>query len=210
MSGDQLVFDMSSSPEQGQASVFVRKDWLSIQDSNNGSYVSNNIIIETSMLSNSNRYISYRDAFILMPLLITMTAPGPTNWDPTDPVTSADNVISLKNFYGSIIHSIQIDMNGSTISQTVPFIGLYTSSKLITTLSYQDCISHRLPSGFLLWLTSMASVLLTTGTVRAFPWPSACSLLQGCLTMKGSSNVRACGISTHRLFCRATHKPTPL
>ena len=169
MSGDQLVFDMSSSPEQGQASVFVRKDWLSIQDSNNGSYVSNNIIIETSMLSNSNRYISYRDSFILCPLLITMTAPGPTNWDPADPNTSADNVISLKNFYGSIIHSIQIDMNGSTISQTVPFIGLYNAFKLLTTLSYQDCISqgpsigfyiwtHRLPSGFLLWLTSMASV----------------------------------------------------
>ena len=148
MSGDQLVFDMSSSPEQGQASVFVRKDWLSIQDSNNGSYVSNNIIIETSMLSNSNRYISYRDSFILMPLLITMTAPAATGWNPTDPAHSADNVISLKNFYGSIIHSLQIDMNGSTISQTVPYIGLYNAFKLLTTLSYQDCISQGPSIGF--------------------------------------------------------------
>ena len=155
MSGDQLVFDMSSAPE-GQASVFVRKDWLSLQDSNNNSYVSNNIIIETSMLANSNRYCDYRGSYLLVPLLITMTSSAATNFEPADPAHSADCVVSLKNFYGSIIHSIQIDMNGSTISQTVPYIGLYNAFKLCTTLSYQDAISHGPTIGF--WMDSALSV----------------------------------------------------
>ena len=46
---------MSSAPE-GQASIFLRKDYLSLLDSNNGSYVSNNIIFETSSIANSNRF----------------------------------------------------------------------------------------------------------------------------------------------------------
>ena len=155
MSGDQLVFDMSSAPE-GQASVFVRKDWLSLQDSNNNSYVGNNIIISTDMIANSNRYCDFRNAYLLVPLLITMTAPIASGFAPAEPAGSADCAISLKNFYGSIIHSIQIDMNGSTISQTVPFIGLYNAFKLCTTLSFQDAISQGPTIGF--WMDNALSV----------------------------------------------------
>ena len=98
---------MSSAPE-GQASVFVRKDWLSLQDSNNSSYVSNNIIIDTSMLANSIRYCDYRGSYLLVPLLITLTASAGTDFNPAEPNTSADCVISLKNFYASLIHSVQM------------------------------------------------------------------------------------------------------
>jgi hypothetical protein len=51
---DQLVYDLSQQTE-GAPSVFVRKDWLSLLDNQNGSYSGNSSVIDTSQLSNSNR-----------------------------------------------------------------------------------------------------------------------------------------------------------
>ena len=53
MSADSVVFDMASMSE-GSPSIFVKKDWLSILDNQNGSYVGNQCVIDTSQLANSN------------------------------------------------------------------------------------------------------------------------------------------------------------
>ena len=53
-SADKLVFDLSSEVD-APASVFVRRDWLSILDNQNGSYTSNQCVVDTSQLSNSNK-----------------------------------------------------------------------------------------------------------------------------------------------------------
>ena len=145
MSGDTLTYDMSSAPE-GQASIFLRKDYLSLLDSNNGSYVSNNIIFETSSIANSNRFCAWRDSYLLVPLLITMTSGAA--FQPATADTSADYVVGLKNHYGTIISSYSLDYNGANIVQQTPFIALYNNFKLLTTLSYQDCISQGASIGF--------------------------------------------------------------
>ena len=115
---------MSSAPE-GQASIFPRKDYLSLLDSNNGSYVSNNIIFETSSIANSNRFCSWRDSYLLVPLLITLTSGAA--FRPADADTSADFVVGLKNHYGTIISSYSLDYNGANIVQNTPFIALYNN-----------------------------------------------------------------------------------
>ena len=106
---DGLVFDMSSQSE-GSPNIFVRKDFLSLMDNQNQNYQGNQCILDTSVLANSNKYMNYREAYLMMPLLITATATDVT----ADAGAMTDFGFGLKNWLGSIIHSITVDYNGTT------------------------------------------------------------------------------------------------
>ena len=140
---DTLVFDMSTASE-GAPSVFVRKDWLSILDNMNRNYQGNQCIIDTSQLANSNKYMSYREGYLFVPLVMTLTSASSTGL----PASSADYVMGLKNWYGSVIHSFSLDYNGTTIVQQTPFVGMWNSFKLMTSLSYQDIKTQGAMIGF--------------------------------------------------------------
>ncbi len=148
---DTLVFDMSSQAE-GTPSVFVRKDWLSILDNQNQNYQGNQCVIDTSQLANSNKYMNFREAYLTMPLLLTLTQSvgAAALFRPDVTATSADYAIGLKNWYGSIVHSFTLDYNGTTIIQQTPFCGLWNTFKLVTSLSFQDIITQGSSIGFFL------------------------------------------------------------
>jgi hypothetical protein len=151
MSADSLVFDMSSMAE-GTPSVFVRKDWISILDNQNQNYQGNQCVIDTSQLANSNKYFNYREAYLTVPMLMTLTQNTGTGdgglFSPATEATSADYLMGLKNWYGSIVHSLTVDYNGTTIVQQTPYCGLWNTFKLMTSLSYEDCLVNGASMGF--------------------------------------------------------------
>jgi hypothetical protein len=146
---DTLVFDMSSMAE-GTPQIMVRKDWLSILDNQNQNYQGNQSVIDTSQLANSNKYLNYREAYLTVPLLLTLTQQvGSTgSFAPATPATSADYAVGLKNWYGSVVHSFTLDYNGTTIIQQTPFAGLWNTFKLMTSLSYNDLLTQGSMIGF--------------------------------------------------------------
>lgn len=146
MSCDKLVFDLSQEVE-GSPNVFVKKDWLNILDNMNQNYSSNQTVIDTSQLSNSNKYMSYREAYLLMPMLLTIsTATG--RFAPATEATAADYSIGLKNWFGTIIHSFTVDYMGTTIIQQTPYINMWNAFKLMTSLSWNDIITQGATIGF--------------------------------------------------------------
>ena len=149
MSADTLVFDMSSMSE-GTPSVFVRKDWLAILDNQNQNYQGNQSVIDTSQLANSNKYMNYREAYLTVPLVMTLTqsigATAP--YLPATAGTSGDYALGLKNWYGSIVHSFTLDYNGTTIIQQTPYVGLWNTFKLMTSFSFDDVRSMGPSIGF--------------------------------------------------------------
>lgn len=145
MSADGLVFDMASA-SQGSASVFVKKDWVSLIDSQNQSYIGNQCVLDTSAIANSNKYANYREAWFSCPLLLTLT--GPDTFQPGANATSADYCLGLKNWYGSIVHSITVNVGGTTVVQQTPLSGLYNTFRLMTTLSYNDVVVNGAQLGF--------------------------------------------------------------
>lgn len=151
MSCDKLVFDLSQEVE-GSPNVFIRKDWINILDNQNQNYQNNQSIIDTSQLTNSNKYMGYREAYISIPLILTLIAPSVAGQvialAPVAGVGTADYSIGLKNWYGSIIHSFTLDYNGTTIIQQTPFCNMWNSFKLMTTLSYNDIITQGATIGF--------------------------------------------------------------
>ena len=118
MSCDKLVFDLSQEVV-GSPMVFVKKDFLNILDNQNGQYSSNQSVIDTSQLTNSNKYMSYREAYLAVPMLLslgTTTLATAANFAPATAATSADYAVGLKNWFGQIVHSITLDYNGTTIN----------------------------------------------------------------------------------------------
>jgi hypothetical protein len=154
-SGDTLVFDMSSMSE-GTPSVFTKKDWLSILDNQNQSYQGNQSVIDTSQLANSNKFMNYREGYLLCPLLLTLTGvpsatritAGTNIFAPATAASACDYAMGLKNWYGSIIHSLTLDYQGTTIIQQTPYIGMWNTFRLMTTLSVQDLTSLGPSIGF--------------------------------------------------------------
>lgn len=134
---DKLVFDLSTEIE-GSPNIFVKKDWLNILDNQNGNYSANQSVVDTSQLSNSNKFLSYKEAYLSIPMLITVTSAQDDVFDPASAASSADYCIGLKNWFGTVIHSFTLDYNGTTVIQQTPFINMWNSFKLMTTLSWSD------------------------------------------------------------------------
>ena len=145
---DQIVYDLSSQSE-AEPNIFIKKDWVSILDNQNGIYSSNQAVIDTSQFSNSNKWISYREAYFTVPMLMTLTqtATG-ANFFASLTTNSCDYALGLKNWYGTMIHSFSVDLAGTTIIQQTPFQSLWNSFRLLTTLSYQDLVTLGPSIGF--------------------------------------------------------------
>lgn len=153
MSADKLVFDISQEVE-GTPNVFVKKDWLNIIDNQSGQYASNQSVIDTSQLSNSNKFMSYREGYLSIPLLLTLASSKAeasvlaADLAPATAATSADYSVGLKNWFGSMIHQFTLDMNGTTICQQTPYINMWNSFKLMTSLSWGDVATVGSTIGF--------------------------------------------------------------
>jgi hypothetical protein len=144
---DQVVYDMASQSEQ-EPNIFVKKDWISILDNMNGNYSSNQSVIDTSQLSNSNKWINYREAYLVMPLTLCLATTTASNTFNPTAANAVDYGVGLKNSYFSMIHSLSVDLAGTTICQQTPFQSLWNNFRLLTTLSYQDLLTLGPSIGF--------------------------------------------------------------
>lgn len=142
---DTLVYDIASASE-GEANIFVRKEVLNVLDNQNGNYRGNQSVIDSSQLANSNRYMNYREAYLAIPLTMCMSSTA--SMAPETPATSVDYALGLKNWFGSIVHSLTLEIGGSTVVQQTPLIGLWNTFKLMTSLSLNDVKTQGASIGF--------------------------------------------------------------
>jgi hypothetical protein len=91
--------------------------------------------------------MSYREGYLAVPMLLTMTCAG-NGMVPSVGATATDFAVGLKNWFGTIIHSLTLDFNGTTVIQQTPFVNMWNSFKLMTTLSWQDVASLGPTMGF--------------------------------------------------------------
>jgi hypothetical protein len=182
---DKLIFDLAQEVE-GSPNVFIRKDWLNILDNQNQNYNNNQSVVDTSQLSNSQKYMSYRESYFSIPFLVTLgqtgysgagltAATGTGFFNPNSASKSADHVLGLKNWFGQIIHSFTLDYNGTTICQQTPFINMWNSFKLMTSLSLDDINTQGASIGFYPDdATSWQFVPATLGPTTAADIASSC------------------------------------
>jgi hypothetical protein len=61
--------------------------------------------------------MSYRESYLQIPMVMTLTGDADNTIKCNTAPTSCDYACGLKNWFGSIIHSIQVDWNGTTKNQ---------------------------------------------------------------------------------------------
>lgn len=137
---DSIVFEESVNSEVS-TSEFVDKQWLYVNDNNNGSY-SSQIVLDTTPLSNSGQYINWSESFILMPLILQIETSA------VDANADFDYLGALKSGYWNMLHSLTCEFNNGNIIQQVPFLNVFCSFKNITSWSQNDLVNWGAVCGF--------------------------------------------------------------
>jgi len=141
---DSIVFEETVNTEVS-SSEFVDKQWLYVNDNNNGSY-SSQIVLDTTPLANSGSYINWSEAFILMPLVLQFErASGTATMSAT---AAMDYLGALKSGYWNMLHSMSVEFNNGNIIQQVPFMNVFCSFKNITSWSKNDLTNWGAVTGF--------------------------------------------------------------
>jgi hypothetical protein len=148
--GDHLIYEDAISTELYTSSEFVKKQWLFVNDNNQGNYASQ-IVLDTTSLSNSGAWMGWSESFILMPLVLqfetattqtTTAVPGTGNINIFNTVMTADAcydwVVGLKNGYWQMMHSLTVEFNNRNVVQQVPFLNVYCSFRNLTSWSKAD------------------------------------------------------------------------
>jgi hypothetical protein len=141
---DNLIYEESLNTEVDH-SEFISKKWIYVNDMNNGQYTSQ-VVIDSTAISNSGGYVGWSEGFILMPLVIQLTAATATSL----PVgtNAADYSWAIKNGFHQMINSATIEFNNQNIVQQTPFTNVFRSFKLMTSLSEDDVKNHGASIGF--------------------------------------------------------------
>jgi len=141
---DSIVFEESIASEVS-VSEFVDKQFLYINDNNNGSY-SSQVVLDSTPLSNSGSYLNWSESFILIPLQLQLDFTSSLgNVAVTTPL---DYVAALKSGYWNIIHSMTVEMNNSNIISQTPFTNVFCNFKNITSWSQEDLKNWSDVTGF--------------------------------------------------------------
>ena len=147
MSTDLVVYNQSVE-EAPSSSVMSDKKWLQVLDQNNGSYSSGQSTLETTSLSTSDRFMNYREAYLSIPVIMTVGNNTNVNSAGMANATSKSKLIGLKNSYTSLIHSFSCDLNGTNVIQNTPFSEFYNAFQLMTSLSWDDVKTQGSTIGF--------------------------------------------------------------
>lgn len=119
--------------ESDNITPFTEKQVLFINDTNGGSY-NGTITFDTTVLSNSGRYLDYSDASIQVPLVLALVG--------SIDLTAANVVhafsAGLKSGHYNLIDSIQVDYQNKNVVQQQSFTNFYVNYKVLSEWSQED------------------------------------------------------------------------
>jgi hypothetical protein len=124
---------LSKSKETKYAPLFNKREWLYINDTTT-QYDQGTSIIETTALSNNDKFLDYNAGYLTVPILITLTnnttAAGLSN------PTNLRKSLGFKQSFLSMINSITVDLNGQSMVQQNQLIDIYNNFRLLTSESW--------------------------------------------------------------------------
>jgi len=144
---DSLLYEQSLET-QGTNEPFISRQVVQVLDQNGGNY-NGQIQIDTSSLSNSGKYASYGEAYLVVPIVTTLQYTGTnTDWATRFNGGSIPFGAGLKCGSHHLIHSLSVSYNNSDVVQLTPFTNFYVQYKLLTQFSQEDVAKEGLSIGF--------------------------------------------------------------
>jgi hypothetical protein len=138
---DQIVYNESLQTDS-VSQPFIERQYVECFDSNNGIYTSNQIVISTSALTFSGRWLDYANAYFRFPIVMAIyKTEASTNFGAG---SYSNYAMALKNSFTHIIHSVDCKLNGSSITSIASFQNMWYHFKEIQSMNVAD-LQH-LPS----------------------------------------------------------------
>lgn len=139
---DEYILQKSLASDK-LAQPFINKEVLYISDSNNGAY-NGQIQLDTSVLSNSGKWLDYSAGTLEIPFIMTMKS----DTDITGATLTSGWLMGLKNGHHQLVDSIQVDYNNTNVVQLQPFTNAYVSYKMMTGWSQDQLTKWGAQCGF--------------------------------------------------------------
>lgn len=136
-----MLYQMSKS-EELDGEPFIRRENVYIIDQNNGSYTNNQIIMDCAAISNSGKWADFANAYLAVPLLVTLTSSY--NFS----AIASDFAVGLKNGFHQLVSSLNVEYNNTSVVQISNLTNVYISYKLNTSLSVDDVVTIGSQIGF--------------------------------------------------------------
>lgn len=138
---DDVVYQQTTQPENIAEKQFIKKEWSNpIYDTNtSANYASNQVIFDTTSLSNSGTLVNYDEGLIIIPNVIQVVKTAGTTQDWTNAgLDGTDFMIGFKNSHVQLVNSVSITLNNIDIVQAVPLTNAYLSFIQHSELSLDD------------------------------------------------------------------------
>ena len=147
---DNLVFE-ESVQSVVDTQDFISKKWVYVNDNNAQNY-SSQVVIDSTPLSNAGGWINWSEGYIMMPMVVQLSANPTIAQGQTFAGLSAsqlgDNSWAFKNGFWHIINSMTIEFNNQNVVQQTPFTNVFRSFKAMTSFSLDDVKNHGSSIGF--------------------------------------------------------------
>ena len=124
MSDNYQFLKSSISQSQSKYTPYVDKQFNYVNDINNGVYTNTSMSLlqyDLSSIFNSSKMTDTSDHYLVIPTCTV--AAFTTNATPTfvAPVSGSSGLVTLKNNNASIIHQVDLQINGKTVDQVQPY-----------------------------------------------------------------------------------------
>ncbi len=130
-SADQFIVNESMA-SQSHEYIFEKKEMIYTIDSNNSSYSNGVVLIDGASLSNSGRWIDYRNSTLVIPYVVQLSGAG------LDANVANAFAVSLKNSIHTIDSmSVQLS-NFNVVEMSSEYSNIPCSFKLLTEFSKQE------------------------------------------------------------------------
>lgn len=123
---DNFVYEVSTE-DQSPLNTIEQQQWIFANDNSNNNYSSNQITFDLTSFYNASTLISWREAYIQIPLISVVETGYSDN-----SAAERYNAYALKNGYANLINSIQVECSNSTVNQVSNNISYYTNFKVYT------------------------------------------------------------------------------
>lgn len=130
--GDQYIYEESFRADTEENEIFSSKQYIYINDSNNGVYSGNQVVFDLSQFFNSGKYISPKEMTLLLPIILVLDGSDAAG------LGNCDFALACKSGFHHFIQSIQVSFRNQDVVQLSPNINYYVSYKLNTTFSRDD------------------------------------------------------------------------
>ena len=112
-----------------------------VSDINNGVYANGSTTLlsfDLSSIYSSDKFIDMSKAFLTVPICYVAQWTSDNAGTVVAPEPNAFPLVGLKNGYFNLVHSCQLDVNGTTIEQNTPYLNSYVAYKLLSQASSDD------------------------------------------------------------------------